>query len=888
MAGGLVEWSDKQGDWVRDALRRHAQQANFSVTPEDKNHIRKGVRLASGYALDQVADYAPLSSGHLKSANAKEPRTILCSLGSVRNLNRLAEGQMLKFALNGLTLIYGDNGSGKSGYCRITKKLCRSLTSDELLGNVFEAGTKPPAEVQVRFMEDGAAAPQEIVWTDGMPTPQTISRISVFDSANARLYVDKQNRIGFLPAEIAILERHGALRLELESEFRAEIKVLEAKLKTPLPGGYTPTGMVATLLARLDLKSRVSLPSKSEIKAQAEYSDADEMELAQLAILLASDPTTIAAKRRRAKAALEKIAASACSIEMHLSDNAWAKLEEQTAAAESTRLAATLAAASAFEKLPLADVGKTPWRLMFDYARAYAATLGGEHELGLAKEGQPCLLCQEPLTAKAAERMASFNDFITGAANSAAQQAATTLRTSQETVAGLNIPDSEELTATLGEFGDLSPARKGVLGVIIDYFMIAASRQSSFAGSVAPQLPLGPSIASILEQQCAQLTAEANADDDAAKDDATRAETRRRRDELTDRKKLSADLAIVLARVDDLEERVKLLKCCEAVETGSVSRQMTALRRSLIMEDLQKRILDEIQALGLSHIPFAVNDRSQDGQSYFEVGLVAAKAIANNRVLSEGEQRALALACFLAEAGGDTSRHGLIIDDPVSSLDHLRVRKVASRLVEEARDGKQVIIFTHNLLFFNEIVDAAAHSIPPVPIVRNYISKTEASGFGIISETDEPWIAQSVTKRIATLRDRLKAFKDIDNQTNESWRRLAKDFYTDLRETLERLVEEVLLGKVVERFNTDVRTQSLKGVSVEDEDYQRVYWAMKRVSERSGHDTAAAKVFQAPTLQEMKNDLDAIENFRIEISKRKKANEERRTAFEKPPKAETL
>jgi hypothetical protein len=39
-------------------------------------------------------------------------------------------------------------------------------------------------------------------------------------------------------------------------------------------------------------------------------------------------------------------------------------------------------------------------------------------------------------------------------------------------------------------------------------------------------------------------------------------------------------------------------------------------------------------------------------------------------------------------------------------------------------------------------------------------------------------------------------------------------FYTDLRETWERLVEEVLLGKVVEQFNRDVKTQSLKGVVV--------------------------------------------------------------------------
>ena len=101
---------------------------------------------------------------------------------------------------------------------------------------------------------------------------------------------------------------------------------------------------------------------------------------------------------------------------------------------------------------------------------------------------------------------------------------------------------------------------------------------------------------------------------------------------------------------------------------------------------------------------------------------------------------------------------------------------------------------------------------------------------------------EPVTKRIATLRDRLKTFDGITDFTTDDWRRKSKDFYTDLRETWERLVEELLLGKVVERFNSDVRTQSLKGVVIEDDDHKKVYWAMKRVSERSGHDMAVGRL----------------------------------------------
>jgi wobble nucleotide-excising tRNase len=47
------------------------------------------------------------------------------------------------------------------------------------------------------------------------------------------------------------------------------------------------------------------------------------------------------------------------------------------------------------------------------------------------------------------------------------------------------------------------------------------------------------------------------------------------------------------------------------------------------------------------------------------VGLSAQQRIArNSEVLSEGEQRGLAIACFLAELNEIGSDHGIILDDP--------------------------------------------------------------------------------------------------------------------------------------------------------------------------------------------------------------------------------
>ncbi|MFX6238467.1 hypothetical protein ABTF53_19805, partial [Acinetobacter baumannii] len=79
-----------------------------------------------------------MTKTHLKAGNKFAPVTVLGSIGPLRNIDRLAAGQPpIKFAINGITLIYGANGSGKSGYCRVAKKICHCLHDVTLRGNVF-------------------------------------------------------------------------------------------------------------------------------------------------------------------------------------------------------------------------------------------------------------------------------------------------------------------------------------------------------------------------------------------------------------------------------------------------------------------------------------------------------------------------------------------------------------------------------------------------------------------------------------------------------------------------------------------------------------------------------------------------------------------------------
>jgi len=401
--------------------------------------------------------------------------------------------------------------------------------------------------------------------------------------------------------------------------------------------------------------------------------------------------------------------------------------------------------------------------------------------------------------------MQRFADFVADAASRAAEAARADLDAATVALRGVVIPKRRDVENALADYRKLTDEAEKIAVEVIEYFGKAEARRAGLLGAVQTgafqeidEQPKG--VVERLDVECASLELRVTEyEQAAASGGAQRMADRERLTQLKDRKKLSEDIETVIARLADLNMAAKLAKCRELVNTTQVSKKITALRRELFTAALERRIQTEIENLDLTHLPFRVTDRSEGGRSMFGVFLASPVGVANEKVLSEGEQRALALACFLGELGGDNVKNGILIDDPVSSLDHVRIRLVARRIIEEAAKGKQIIVFTHNLLFFNEVAEAASHATPQIPVAKRIITKSAERGFGLISETDVPWIAQKVNDRVKRLRDRLTVLsKRTDFETDE-YRGAVKDFYTDLRETWERLVEELLLGTVVEQ-----------------------------------------------------------------------------------------
>src|ERR1700722_14885345 len=132
-----LEWSQDQPGWQRDALRRLFTLGTLSTADiEDLVEICKAAHGLS--ATPRTPE--PLKKEHLATETRQTTPVSLASVKHHHGVNALAAEQTVAFGQN-LTIVYGQNAAGKSGYTRILKRACRSRGIENILGNVLSGET---------------------------------------------------------------------------------------------------------------------------------------------------------------------------------------------------------------------------------------------------------------------------------------------------------------------------------------------------------------------------------------------------------------------------------------------------------------------------------------------------------------------------------------------------------------------------------------------------------------------------------------------------------------------------------------------------------------------------------------------------------------------------
>ena len=175
-----------------------------------------------------------------------------------------------------------------------------------------------------------------------------------------------------------------------------------------------------------------------------------------------------------------------------------------------------------------------------------------------------------------------------------------------------------------------------------------------------------------------------------------------------------------------------------------------------------------------------------------------------SKVLSEGEQKVLALA-ILAEARLAGITAPVIFDDPVSSLDHRRVREVAERIVRLAEDN-QVLVFTHDILFATTLLALSEKSKR-----CTYFQITDDDGKGKVTRATHPrWDTLSGIKGKITAT--INAAKSEEGETRDA---LVRVGYGWIRSWCEVFTETELLQGVSQRYQPNIGMTRLTKINTE-------------------------------------------------------------------------
>lgn len=859
----ILSWAQGLPTWQSDAIARLL--ATSTLRKDDLDDLYALLKAAHGIMDSQGRTPKPLTAAQIPVPASNSLTVELHAINNMQNVNAVAANQRLSFGPTGLTVIYGDNGSGKSGYSRVLKRACRARDQAEPIhpNANLPAGQAGSAEADFEIVVNGVS--KNVHWINDQTSPPELSTFAIFDTRCARAYLDSEDDFSYVPYGFDVFEGLAKVCRQLKTMIESEMAqfAVDTTAFNLLQGDTAVGKLVAKLSAKTDL---------AQVEKLATLTDAELVKHAELEKSLKENNPKEKSSELRAR----------CKRISAISQTATLKsaLVEPTAIlhlkglADSFRIAESAAAIAAQQfkegENLLPGTGGPIWRELFDAARKFSIESYPDKTFPNLGHGAPCPLCQQPLN-DGAERLLRFEGFIQAETEKMAQERRSTLATAYKAFINndltLNLDDitygeieslDEKLAIDTREFEKALTARKEAVKASI----VSTQWDGTDTEINNPALRL-QSLANSLNAEAETL--------DKMSNEAERAALQKQFNELNARVALSRVKEAVITAVGRLDHQAKLTKCLSAVKTQSISIKAAEVAEKVVSNDLVDALNREFKALAVGALRVSLRSRSDKGKALHKLKLELPQARNPAEILSEGEQRAIAIGSFLAEIGLDNGNAGIVFDDPVSSLDHRRRERVARRLAEEAAK-RQVIIFTHDIYFLCVLIEEAKTAHIPMA-TQSLLRRPE--GFGVPHE-DLPFEGKNTSKRVGALRAQHQLIAKLFRNGDEAeYRKQTVDAYVHLRMAWERAVEEVLLSSVVLRFRKGIETQKLSGVIVDDDDYATVDAGMTKCSNYA-HDKALMGGVAVPEPDELLADIERLETWRVQIQKRVSETAKRR------------
>lgn len=845
----IVQWSSSRPGWQQTILSRVASGETLSDADYDA--------LLAQILSSNTPAFTPLSLEHFAGSTAEDAPVSLVSIANLEHCNALASEDPLTFAASGLTIVYGDNGSGKSGYARLLKRVVRSRDREDVLSDVFRDTSLavPAARLGLRVGSVGTT----IAWPDG--ATNELKRICFYDGACGAAYITDESDFPYRPAALFVMD--GLISACVALRTRLDARLAEnATRATALPAiepdlESTPVGRFLKQLSGRSSPDALD----SLIRRYTEWPESLQDLKNQASHLRSADTTKELQALNRQREKLATIAEHLESAQERLGPKALADFERERSELVALESAAD-ALSSSFKAEALRGVGSAAWKALWESAKRYSEQEGYPGDaFPVRAETAHCVLCQQLLDAAARDRFTRFDAFIKDDTQIRLRQAQRALSTDVAASTGFDVAPSW-LGGILADLEPHHPELIGKVNELLDRYTQtsialteAIARKEGLPASATNSAP----VLELIEVQRQHLadTAAGLSDPAVIQQRLSVLMRRLRERELAERARLEREA--ILSEIARRKERDALEGAKTAAATGPITNKILELSEESITEVIRDVFTRETDRLRLERVSLS-RTRATRGALFHQPKLVGARQqISLPRVFSEGERTALGLSAFFTEAHLDESKSALILDDPVNSLDHHRRGAVASRLVALAA-SRQVIIFTHDVAFVADLKREALGT--QVPVTDRCVSRSRADERrpGGCS-TEHPWKAKDVSERLGELRQDLARIKrDSLTWDTRTYEDVVGNWAGRLSETWERIFSQEIVGPVLAEGGLEVRPAMVRVLAkFSDADYSEFSASYSRVSQWAPrHDKSAAVNYVAPEVAQLEAELEGV------------------------------
>jgi len=830
----IVGWLKPQPYWLQYAGNMILE--DFPLDDAAKQDIYNLFKEDNGLKPKTAAVRVPVAFTVLTVApGAVAAPKVLTGIKDVANVNALAPGQQLPVG-PGLTIVYGNNGAGKSGYIRLLNNAFNSRGDKNILHNIY--GGKP-AQAAGTFIFKDAAASVDLKYPDDKSEVE-FTQFSIFDTHCLKAHLEQDNKLNFTPAGFQFFD----VLLELYQYLKDRISgdITKNRPANPLLSLFINDNIIKEKIIGLSGRSKLD-----EFKTLGTFTDTEVKELEVLntekVALQGLNITKKVTDLQTVKGHFDVLVTMLKNIITGLDKPVYDTYQQLLTENKNFLAISQAEGLSSFKDYKIEAIGSKEWKDFLKAAQAYSGSATGDN----------CLLCLRPLGEPETKLMDAYWNFLKSVAEDNYKKSNDKIDEAIVKLKKINLPVFDEtstvynyikendlaLTATWQKnLTDLAATKQALLLMLETKNEKAANIPFTANATDFDALLTGITI---------------KVEDLLAKDTSAEiAKIDKQIALLNDKSILSKVLDKVETYIDQHAWAVKADTASSSLRTNSLTSKQGELFAKYITVKYTDIFNEECLKLQAPKV-VSINQRNTRGQTLRKLQVSGHGA---NQILSEGEQRAICIADFLTEAQMNPNNTGVVFDDPVSSLDHERRERIAQRFVEFSTQN-QVVIFTHDISFYlrmKGMAEAAGVDCTLVSIRRH----DDATG---LIFNDVPWPATGVKQRLGVLKNRLVGVKKLEKAPDENDYLMAvKDWYMLLRETWERLVEEKVLNGVIERFSPVVSTMRLSKLIITPEMLAEVESGMTE-SSKWVHDSAANLNPTVPDSIKADKDLLQIETF---------------------------